>query len=342
MMPVNLDRIAYLPQGLKLYDFIVAKNRISPYVQPTPIRYSKFLSHLSGAEVWLKLESLQPTGSFKVRGAVHKLMRLIEAGQPTGVVTASAGNHALGVAYAAEVLDLTGVTVFIPQTAPKAKVEKLQLYPISLCQTGQTYEAAHQAAEAFAAQTGAQYISAYDDVDIVLGQGTCGLEILLDLPKTDIILTPTGGGGLLSGVALVAKAINPLVKIIGVQPEASPAAKLSLEQKRPIDPYDHKPTLADGLAGGFGAIPFALAAALVEQILLYTEADLRRAIFTLAHQEQLVVEASGAIAIAPLLQEPGLFRGERVVCILTGANIDSVLLREILAHPLSETSSDNF
>ncbi len=311
---------------------MVARNRIASYVQHTPLRHSKFLSRVSGADVWLKLESLQPTGSFKVRGALNKLMMLSEAEKSKGVVTASAGNHGLGLAYAAETLGFAGMTIFIPQTAPKAKVEKLQRYTVTLHQTGQSYEEAHQAAESFATQTGAQYLSAYDDVDVVMGQGTCGLEILLDLPRADMILVPTGGGGLLSGIALVAKAINPLIKIIGLQPEASPSAKLSLEQKYPLDPYDHEPTIADGLAGGFGAVPFYLASTLVEQILLYSEADIRQAVFTLVHQEQLIVEASGAIAIAPLLQNSALFEGQTVVCVLTGANIDAALLYEILHH----------
>jgi threonine dehydratase len=328
----NLDKTPYLPKRLKLHDFMVARNRIAPYIQHTPLRHSKFLSRLSGADVWLKLESLQPTGSFKVRGALNKLMILSEAEKSKGVVTASAGNHGLGLAYAGETLGFAGVTIFIPQTAPKAKVEKLQRYTVTLHQTGQSYEEAHQAAESFATQTGAQYLSAYDDVDVVMGQGTCGLEILLDLPRADVILVPTGGGGLLSGIALVAKAINPLIKIIGVQPEASPSAKLSLEQRRPLDPYDHEPTIADGLAGGFGAIPFYLASTLVEQILLYSEADIRQAVFTLVHQEQLIVEASGAIAIAPLWQNPALFEGQTVVCVLTGANIDAALLYEILHY----------
>lgn len=328
----KLNKTSHLTRRLKLHDFMVARNRIAPYVQHTPLRYSRFLSQLSGADVWLKLESLQPTGSFKVRGALNKLMTLSEAGKSKGVVTASAGNHGLGLAYAAEILDFAEMTIFIPETTPKAKVEKLQRYFVTLHQTGQSYEEAHQAAEAFVVQTGAQYLPAYDDVDVVMGQGTCGLEILLDLPRADVILVPTGGGGLLSGIASVAKAINPLIKIIGVQPEASPSAKLSLEQKRPIDPYDHEPTIADGLAGGFGAIPFYLASTLVEQILLYSEADIRQAIFALIHQEQLVVEASGAIAIAPLLQSSALFEGQMVVCVLTGANIDAGLLYEILHH----------
>ncbi len=316
--------------ALRLHDFIDAHRRITSYIRHTPLVQSKYLSQFCNADVWLKLDFLQPTGSFKVRGALNKLASMAAKNLVNGVVTASAGNHGLGLAYAAEALQVAPVTVFVPQTTPEAKLQKLSLYPVTVHKAGSTYEEAHQAAEAFAVETGAQYVSAYNDVDIVLGQGTCGLEVMLGLPSANAILVPTGGGGLLSGVALVAKAINPLTRIIGVQPEASPAAKLSFEQGYPIDPYEHAPTLAEGLAGGFGSIPFYLARTLVDNILLHSEADIRQAIFTLLSREQLLVEASGAIAIAPLLQNSLDIAGKTVVCILTGANIDSGLLSTII------------
>lgn len=317
---------------LKLCDFINAHRLIGAYIRHTPLVQSKFLSRYCQANIWLKLDFLQPTGSFKVRGALNKLASLSPEEIARGVVTASAGNHGLGLAYAAESLGVANVAVFVPVSAPKAKVEKLAFYPVKLHQTGKTYAEAHHAAELYAQETGAQYVSAYDDVDIVTGQGTCGLEIMLGLPDVNTILVPTGGGGLLSGVASVAKAINPATRVVGVQPQASPAAKLSFEQGVPIDPYDHQPTLADGLAGGFGRVPFYLARALVDRIELASEAELRRAIFTLLSREQLLVEASGAIAIAPLLQNPQDYKGRTVVCILTGANIDVETLAPILAE----------
>ncbi len=314
----------------KLHDFIATHRRISPYIRHTPLIPSKFLSVHCDADVWLKLDFLQPTGSFKVRGALNKLAQLADADPFPGVVTASAGNHGLGVAYAAEALGLAPVTVFIPRTAPESKRQKLAQYHISVQEAGETYEDAHRAAESFSAESGAQYISAYNDVDIILGQGTCGLEIMLGLPTADAILVPTGGGGLVSGIALATKAINPGTHIFAVQPTASPAAKLSFEQNFPIDPYDHEPTLADGLAGGFGSIPFYLARTLVEDVLLHTESDIRRAVFTLLNREQLLVEPSGAIAIAPLLASPESFAGKTVVCVLTGRNMDASVLADII------------
>ena len=315
---------------LKLLDIVQAHQRTKPFVRHAPLVYSEALSEQSGAKVWLKLECRQPTGSFKIRGALHKIMTLAEQVKSQGIVTASAGNHGLGVAYAAQALGLDNVTIFVPETTPQAKVNKLRRFPIDLQQTGKTYEDAHQAAEDFAQEKNAIYIPAYDDPQVIAGAGTCGLEILTDLPDVETILVPVGGGGLSAGIAVAAKGMKPGCQIIGVQPEASPAAKLSFEQNLPIDPYDHEPTIADGLAGGFGSHPFYIGRTLIDDILLFSEAELRQAIFTLVDQEQLVVEASGAIAIAPLLAEEHQLRGQTVACVLTGANIDTRLLTEIL------------
>lgn len=315
---------------LKLHDLMLAHRRLKPYIRQTPLVYSQALSALSRADVWLKLECRQPTGSFKVRGAFHKIMALSNKERAAGIVTGSAGNHGLGTAYAAKMLGIQKATIFVPGTAPAPKVTRLSRFPVDLQQVGATYEDAHQAAETFAANTGASYIPAYDDPQVIAGAGTCGLEILADLPAADTIIVPTGGGGLVAGIAVAAKGINPLCRVIGVQPEASPAARLSFEQNRPIDPYDHAPTIADGLAGGFGAHPFYIARTLIDDIWLFSEAELRRAIFTLVDQEQLVVEAAGAIAVAPLLSNRHNLAGQTVVCVLSGANIDTRLLAQIL------------
>jgi threonine dehydratase len=317
---------------LKLKDIIQAHNRIQSFIRTTPLVYSDALSERSGAKVRLKLECRQFTGSFKTRGALHKILTLENNTLDQGIVTASAGNHGLGVAYAAQALGLSNVTIFVPETAPAAKVTKLARFPITLNQAGQTYEDAHRIAEQFAIDTGATYISAYDDPDVIAGAGTVGLEVISRFPEADTILVPVGGGGLIAGAAVAVKGINPGCRLIGIQPEASPAAKLSFEQNQPIDPYDHEPTIADGLAGGFGAYPFRIARTLIDDIWLFDEDALRQAIFTLIDQEQLVVEASGAIAIAPLLDDTYDLKDQTVVCILTGANIDSRLLANILSQ----------
>jgi threonine dehydratase len=301
---------------LGLQSILHAHQRIARFIGRTPLVRS---GHLSAR-----------TGAFKVRGALNKVGLLTPAEKRRGIVTGSAGNHGLGVAYAAQSWGDVSADIFVQANAPRAKVDKLRQFDVTVHLQGDTYEDAHQAAETFARENGATYIPAYDDVDIIAGQGTMGLEILTELPGTDLILVPIGGGGMIAGVATAAKAMNPGCRVIGVQPEASPAALLSLRDGVPYDPYDHEPTIADGLAGGFGALPFYIAGTLIEQVLLASEADLRQAIFTLLDREQLVVEASGAITIAPLLNGALDVAGQKVVCILSGGNIESTLLRDIL------------
>jgi threonine dehydratase len=209
-------------------------------------------------------------------------------------------------------------------------VDKLARLEAHVHQVGQTYEDAHQAAEQFAQRNTARYVSAYDDAEVIAGQGTVGLEVVRELPHVDVVLVPVGGGGLIAGVASVAKAVREDLRVIGVQPEASPAVLLSLRDGVAYDPYEHEPTIADGLAGGFGRTPLALAGQLIDEVLLVREAEIRRAVYLLLHREQLVVEPSGAIAIAPLLRGDLNTQGKSIVCILTGGNIDTALLRDIL------------
>ena len=321
---------------LNLESVLEAHERIAPYIRRTPLARSACLSDLTGGQVWLKCECLQPTGSFKVRGALNKVSLLAPEQRARGIVTGSAGNHGLGVAYAAQVQAATRAAtradIYCPINAPHAKVEKLRRFDIGLHLEGRTYEDAHQAAEAYARETGATYVQAYDDLDVIAGQGTIALEVLDDLPAVDLMVVPVGGGGMIAGMSVVACERAPGCRMVGVQPEASPAALLSLRDGVAYDPYDHEPTVADGLAGGFGAIPFAVARESIDDVLLASEADIRRAVYTLVDQEQLVVEASGAIAVAPLLNGRLDVAGKVVVCVLSGGNIETALLRDILVE----------
>ena len=317
---------------LHLTHILQAHRNITPFVRhPRAVR-SVHLSRLANGEVWLKLECQQPTGSFKVRGAVNKLRSLTAEQKQQGIVTASAGNHALGVAYAAQVLGGFQADIFVPETAPRAKVDKIGRFSAALHLQGQTYADAHQAAHQFSQETDALFIESYNDLQVIAGQGTVGLEVLTDLPQANTIFVPIGGGGLIAGVAVAAHAMNPTCRIIGVQPEASPAALYSLRDGVAHDPYDHAPTIADGLAGGFGVIPFAIARDFIHEIRLSSELDMRQAILTMLDQEQLIVEASAAISITPILRGEVDLEGGTAVCILTGANLDTTLLRDILVE----------
>jgi threonine dehydratase len=315
-----------------LPDVEAARKDIDAHVWRTPLLPSVELSRRTGGQVHLKLECWQRTGSFKIRGALHKLASLSPEEWAWGIVTASAGNHGLGVAYASQVLGHPRATIFVPEGAPAAKVARLGGFDCQVRCAGADYDAAHAIAEAYAREQGAVYVSAYDDPVVIVGQGTVGLEVMEDLPGADLLLVPVGGGGLIAGVALVAKAINPAVRVIGVQPEASPAAYLSLRDGYPYETYPAGPTICDGLAGGFGQVPFDLAGDRIDEIWVVPETAVRRAVRWLLAEEQLVVEGAGAIAIAPVLTGQLEAGGLNVVAVLTGRNMNASLLHEILGE----------
>jgi threonine dehydratase len=323
---------------LGLQNILSAQRNLSSLIIRTPLEYSFLLSQQAGCEVYLKLENWQKTGSFKVRGAINKVSSLTEEEKARRLVTASAGNHALGVAYAARALGNVPTTLFVPVNAPASKLKKLEEFDCHVFLSGNSYEEAHHAAEDFRRLHGATYIHAYDDPWTIAGQGTVGLEIMQDLPEAEAILVPVGGGGLIAGVAVATKAINPQVRIIGVQPEGSPAAYLSLRDGRPYEEYDAAPTIADGLAGGFGCLPFEIAGGLIDEIVLVSEEEIRTAVFTLLELAQLVVEGSGAVGIAALLAGKVNLAGRKAVAILTGANIDANLLFEIMSEQIPHTT----
>ncbi|HEX9187140.1 MAG TPA: threonine/serine dehydratase, partial [Vicinamibacteria bacterium] len=267
------------------------------YLRPTPLRES---GALPGLDLRLKLECWQPTGSFKVRGALHALSTLDEEERGRGVVAASAGNHALGVAYAASRLGgAVRATLFVPRTAPRAKVDKLRRFPVAVRETGETYDDAVVAAHAFARETGAVYVHAFEDRQTAAGQGTVGLEVMEECPEVATVVVPVGGGGLIAGVATAVKARAPDVRVVAVQPSASPALRESLRAGRALLTYPAGPTLADGLAGGIGQVAFDHRD-LVDEVVTVSEEEIGDAIVALVAQDQVVAEASGAVGVAAL------------------------------------------
>lgn len=317
---------------VNLTDVLAARQTVAAHLWTTPLLRSAALSRLTGGDIHLKLECWQRTGSFKPRGALNKLASLSAGERAQGVVTASSGNHALGVAYASQVLGLSSVVVFVPIGAPAAKIDRLAAYSCQVRRVGDEYHATHALAEAYARERGSVYIPAYDDPVVIAGQATAGLEIVEALPEVDTLLVPVGGGGLIAGVAIAAKAINPAVRILGVQPEASPSAQLSLRDGRPYETYQAAPTICDGLAGGFGRVPFELAADLIDEVLVVPEEAVRRSVGWLLAHEQMVVEGAGAIAVAPLLTGQLDAAHRKVAAILTGRNLDASVLRDILSE----------
>jgi threonine dehydratase len=318
-----------MPARLSLDDVERARAVLARYLRPTALRESLAVP---GLDVSLKLECWQPTGSFKVRGATHLLASLGDGERRSGVVAASAGNHALGVAFAASRLGGTAhATLFVPRTAPRAKVEKLRRFPVDVREVGETYDDAVEAARAFARETGATFVHAYEDPRTAAGQGTVGLEILDACPEVATVLVPVGGGGLIAGLATAVKARSPDVRVVAVQPEASPALRESLRLGRALLTYPAGPTLADGLAGGIGQIAFDHRD-LVDEVVTVSEEEIEDAIVALLAADQVVAEASGAVAIAALRAGKVLNAGRGpAVAVITGGNVDAGVLARLLA-----------
>ena len=299
----------------------------------TPMEESRWLSALAGGPVGLKCENLQRTGSFKARGAYVRIARLSEEERRHGVVAASAGNHAQGVALAASLLGIKS-TVFMPEGAPIPKERATRAYGADVVFHGRYLEDALAEAKEFSARTGAVLIHPFDHVDIVAGQGTVGLEILEQAPDVETVLVPTGGGGLLAGVAIAVKALRPDVKVIGVQAEGAAAYPGSLEKGAPVALESMK-TMADGIAVGLpGEITFAAVRDHVDEILTVSEDSLSRALLALLERAKMVVEPAGAAAVAAMLDRPSEFRTP-AVALLSGGNIDPLLLGKVIRHGMA-------
>ncbi len=315
---------------LSLDDVLAARRSLEPHLRPTPLRPSLAAP---GVELLLKLECWQPTGSFKVRGATNRLCSLGAAARARGVVAASAGNHALGVAFAAARLGGTfRTTLFVPRTAPRAKLEKLRRFPVELRVEGASYDDAVVAARAFERESGATFVHAYEDAATAAGQGTLALELLAECPEPAAVLVPVGGGGLLAGVATVLEALSPRTRIVAVQPEASPALRESLRLGRALLSYPAEPTLADGLAGGIGEIAFEHRD-LVDEVVTVAESEIEDAVVALLAADQVVAEASGAVGVAAARASRlrGLPDGP-LVAIVTGGNVDVQVLARLLGE----------
>lgn len=316
-------------ERLRVEDVERARAAVARQLPPTPLRPS--LAAADGVDLRLKLECWQPTGSFKVRGATHLMASLDADARRRGVVAASAGNHALGVAFAASRLGGIRATLFVPKSAPRAKLDKLRRFPVDVREVGETYDDAVDAAREFERAQGAVFVHAFEDARTAAGQGTLAFEILDECPTPGAVLVPVGGGGLLAGVATVLKARAPRTRVVAVQPEASPALRESIRVGRPLLTYPAGPTLADGLAGGIGEIAFDHRD-LVDEIVTVSEDEIEQAVVALVASDQVVAEASGAVGVAAVRAGKVSGGGGPLVAVVTGANLDASVLARLLAR----------
>lgn len=312
-------------------DIRAAANAIAGHVERTPLRYSRTLSEITGAQVWIKFENLQFTASFKERGALNKLLSLSNAEKAAGVIAMSAGNHAQGVAYHASRLGIPS-TIVMPQGTPFVKIEHTRNFGAKVIIHGETLENANAHARELEKRDGLTFVHPFDDRHVIAGQGTIGIEICEELDDFDVMPIPVGGGGLASGIATAVKTLRPAVSIIGVETKMYPSLWAEL---RGEEPKMGGATIAEGIAvKKAGRLTSEICRKLMDEVVLVDESELERAITLFATVEKTVAEGAGAAGLAALLARPELFRGRKVVLVLCGGNIDTRLLASVLTRSL--------
>lgn len=331
-----MTRVKSTP-GPTLAEFEAAREVVNRVAQPTPVESSRYLSRVLGSEVLLKCENLQRTGSYKVRGAYNLISSLTDEERARGVVAASAGNHAQGVALAAHELGCKA-TIFMPLGVALPKLQATQDYGAEVILAGNTFNESQQAAREYLAETGAVFIPPFDHPAVIEGQGTLGLDLWDEVPDVDTVIVPIGGGGLISGLAAAMKqraaAAGRTIRIIGVQAENAACYPPSLAAGEPVS-IDVHPTISDGIAVTTpGALNFAIIQDLVDEVVTVTDDDTARALVVLLERAKLVVEPAGAVGVAAIIS--GRVSGTgKTVAVLSGGNIDPMLMQRIVSHGLA-------
>lgn len=322
--------------AISLGDIKRAYERLKGTAKKTTIDESRTLSEMTGNRVFLKAENLQKTGAFKIRGAFNKIMSLTGNEKAKGVIAASAGNHAQGVALAATSAGILS-TIVMPEGAPVTKVTATKGYGASVILWGQSYDDAYKKALEIQSQTGATFVHAFDDPDVIAGQGTIALEILEEIPETQYIIVPVGGGGLISGIAVAAKALKPDIKVIGVQAEGAASAFVSRSNNR-ITELASVRTIADGIAvKKIGKLTFSVIQKYVDDIVTVKDEEIAHAVLNLLERSKLVVEGAGAVGVAALMYNKIDVKNSNIVVLLSGGNIDVNMISRIIEKGLIES-----
>ncbi|MEI4802792.1 bifunctional threonine ammonia-lyase/L-serine ammonia-lyase TdcB [Bacillus sp. NPDC077411] len=320
-LPLNID------------DIKNAKQILDRNARKTPLVKSFYLTSKTGGEIYLKLENMQLTGSFKFRGAFNKISTLTDEEKARGVIACSAGNHAQGVALSSHLLGIKSKIV-MPTSAPKAKVEATRGYGSEVILYGDTFDDAKAKCEEIIKETGETYLHPYDDVQVMAGQGTIGLDILDDMWDVDTVIVPIGGGGIIAGIAVALKTFNPSINIIGVQADNVHGMKASYDKGEIVEHYE-APTIADGCAVKIpGNLTFEIVEELVDDIVTVSEDELEVAMKDLLQRGKAVVEGAGALATAALLagKVDSYIKGKKVVAIISGGNVDLTRISSVCEH----------
>jgi len=310
-------------------DIVNAQSVLKNVVKHTPLERSKSFSAMSEADVYLKLENFQTTGSFKVRGAYYKIKNLIAEESAKGVLCASAGNHAQGVAYAATSLGVKS-TVFMPVFAPPLKIIATRAYGAEVVLTGDTFDDAFNAAIEFGKKTGATFVHPFNDPYIIAGQGTIGLEIFDQLREVEDVVVPIGGGGLIAGIAIALKQLNPKIRVIGVEADGAQSMKVSMEKGEPVM-LNSANTIADGIAvKSPGKLTFDVTRKLVDELVVVNDAEMARTAYLLLQRAKILTEPAGVAAMAAVLYQKSETKGRKIVPVISGGNANMSILEQIL------------
>ena len=321
--------------NIKYSDIISAQQVMRNVIKETSLIHSKTFSKMAGTEIYMKLENLQTTGSFKVRGAYNKLIHLSDEEKKYPVVAASAGNHAQGVAYSASELGLKSI-IFMPTFTPPSKVNATKGYGAEVVLTGDTFDDAFAASQEYCKEHQGTYIHPFNDEKIIAGQGVVGLEVFRQLPDVDTIIVPIGGGGLISGIAIAIKEINPNIKIIGVEAEGA-ASMLASKNSNSVLTLPHCHTIADGIAVKRpGDITFDIVKELVDDLITVSDKELAHTTYLLLQRGKLLAEPSGTAAIAAAIFKKSALMGKQVVPIVSGGNVNMSLFQQIIDQGMAQ------
>ncbi len=307
-----------------------ARNRIKQYIHRTPLFFSGSLSKLTGSMIYIKPECWQKCGCFKVRGAISHISSLTEEEKNRGLVTASSGNHALAVAYASTLFGKPPTRIYVPENTDPAKVKKIMQWGPDLVYHGDSFFDAYKEARRYTEENDATFVHSHGDIRVIAGQGTIGLEVMEDLPEVNAIIVPIGGGGLISGISVAAKTISDSVRIIGVEPSAAPGAYTSLRDGVAHEEIEIGESIADGLLGGFGSLPFQICSKTVDETHLVDDSEIIEAMRTFQREEQLMVEAASSVGLAALMTGKAQVEGEKVVLVVTSRNIDATKYNQLI------------
>lgn len=319
-----------LEKSFTAQDVFEAYERIRPYIYETPLEHSMYLSE-ENSEIYLKMESLQSAKSFKIRGCLNKMLSLSEEEKKQGVITVSSGNHGVCVAYGAQLLGIEKAVIIVPKTTPQSKVDKIKYFGGQVLFMGQNYDGAHIEGMKYVNCHQMTFIDSYfDDPVVYAGQGTMAIEILKQNPQIDTILTPIGGGGMLTGVAVAAKAIKPDIRVIGVHTAACPALIKSYKEDKFYEKCESEESMCDALVGGIGKLCFEMAKDYIDDIVEVQEETIGKALVHMINKEKFIVEPASAVCVAAIMEHRHRIQGKHIALVMSGGNVNEKLMLKLL------------